>query len=883
MGHLTGFKEQVSPEDTIMNLLQIGFADPNDPELIVRADLLRKAFAKVEPAEAAPLYGRLSNKRSSEKLVVLFHHVLSTALRNDLLQILQRKTEEARSTTRTAAPLVQQEERAITFRALPDRATIYSGLEPDSFVTGHTLARTRAGVLSYADRLRQKIRSLLEETNSSIQAVAKKQVHDTRNGLSAVIIPASHDWDQIDRRLLFLRYYLESLANANNVRVSTNDLVEQILRNELAFEESRSLNYQQAFPEPDFVARYGSPTGFANQRDFRCGVSHHRYGSPPAPETHVAPLEPYEIFALLLEQLHLTEAQYFELGETVRRETFTDDEIAGIFAEPHIFRQYLLSDGSKTLRAFILHWHREQAYIAKYGHPNDAFRGFATVNPNRIKSTLFRASQNQVVYVTYEALVWIKTELKKAAPYISLICDFIPYVGPIKGLIEGIVGVDLITGDELAGWQRVLAILPAGIEHCGTILKGAKYVAKGAASLAKSDELLIVLVLATKTGKHPIQVIQNMKAVATMSERAVVAAGDEAKAMKGAKALTVTETQAEALNEVKKTVDQINAARPPSGFGSIKDVRPVLPATTVAKHYADARGANGAPDQQDRMVHDRLQATPRKPGSPAPPSDPALPASDSTPKNELRRRKRRERRPKTAGEADARLRASRFPGSGRKPPQPPITPRPVRDMRPGKARDFFKQNRGSKGYSDRVNAAIEKLPAKGEPRGMLERLIEIDKMIRDDYVAAANEAIGRSRTGTGPFVRAQRSQSSAGGSFAGVVNDEGTLSLTGTTPDAKIRVEFDSVDFRKKTFIETKRSNVLKTVEELADQMKRQAQFSKDWNFGHIVWETFEERDVGTFLNRLQEARKRLPRDLADKIEIRNPTTAHDELFDPLD
>jgi hypothetical protein len=238
--------------------------------------------------------------------------------------------------------------------------------------------------------------------------------------------------------------------------------------------------------------------------------------------------------------------------------------------------------------------------------------------------------------------------------------------------------------------------------------------------------------------------------------------------------------------------------------------------------------------------------------------------------------------PWVGGAADAAPRASRFAGSGRKPAQPPVPPRPVNTMGSGKARDFFKQNQGSKQYSDRVKAAIEKLPAKGEPRGMKGELEDIDKMIRDDFVANANESIGRSRTGTGPFVQAQRSQSNAGGRFAGVVNDEGALSLTGVTRAGE-KVEFDSIDFARRTFIETKQSNVRKTVEELADQMRRQAQFSKDWNFGHIVWETYEETDISAFMKRLMDAKKRLPKDLADKIDIRNPTTAHHELLDPLD
>lgn len=43
---------------------------------------------------------------------------------------------------------------------------------------------------------------------------------------------------------------------------------------------------------------------------------------------------------------------------------------------------------------------------------------------------------------------------------LSLVLDFLPIVGTGKGLIEAVTGRDLLTGEELAEWERALGFLP---------------------------------------------------------------------------------------------------------------------------------------------------------------------------------------------------------------------------------------------------------------------------------------------------------------------------------------------------------------------------------------------------------------------------------------
>ncbi|HCT76956.1 MAG TPA: hypothetical protein DGT23_10275 [Micromonosporaceae bacterium] len=43
---------------------------------------------------------------------------------------------------------------------------------------------------------------------------------------------------------------------------------------------------------------------------------------------------------------------------------------------------------------------------------------------------------------------------------LSMALDFVPVVGTVKGIIEAITGKDLITGQELAWWERLLGVVP---------------------------------------------------------------------------------------------------------------------------------------------------------------------------------------------------------------------------------------------------------------------------------------------------------------------------------------------------------------------------------------------------------------------------------------
>lgn len=57
----------------------------------------------------------------------------------------------------------------------------------------------------------------------------------------------------------------------------------------------------------------------------------------------------------------------------------------------------------------------------------------------------------------------------------SLLLDFVPVVGTAKGVVEAILGRDLLTGQELSWWERGLGVLPgvAGLASVAGVVRAA--------------------------------------------------------------------------------------------------------------------------------------------------------------------------------------------------------------------------------------------------------------------------------------------------------------------------------------------------------------------------------------------------------------------------
>lgn len=89
-----------------------------------------------------------------------------------------------------------------------------------------------------------------------------------------------------------------------------------------------------------------------------------------------------------------------------------------------------------------------------------------------------------------EPLQWFNNDRlrERMAEIVSSYTNLVPVIGQVKGVIEGIVGVEWLTGRDLAGWERALNLASAiphihgvkGVMHiAGTIGHGAHIVNRG--------------------------------------------------------------------------------------------------------------------------------------------------------------------------------------------------------------------------------------------------------------------------------------------------------------------------------------------------------------------------------------------------------------------
>lgn len=91
---------------------------------------------------------------------------------------------------------------------------------------------------------------------------------------------------------------------------------------------------------------------------------------------------------------------------------------------------------------------------------------------------------------------------RKGKEITSTFLDFVPYVGTAKGIIEGITGRDLVTGEKIDLFSRVMGIIPGakavgkgvkGIKATGKIIKNSKKIkvvlSDGSKITLKSDEV----------------------------------------------------------------------------------------------------------------------------------------------------------------------------------------------------------------------------------------------------------------------------------------------------------------------------------------------------------------------------------------------------------
>jgi len=250
--------------------------------------------------------------------------------------------------------------------------------------------------------------------------------------------------------------------------------------------------------------------------------------------------------------------------------------------------------------------------------------------------------------------------------------------------------------------------------------------------------------------------------------------------------------------------------------------------------------------------------------------------------------------PKAGAGSEKTLQPTRRPAPRRPPadlPEYPQFPESVGSRKPSEALKFFQDNAAK--YPKSIQKAINN----ARP-GSAADVEGIDRLIRNAQTARANKALGydpvstRVQTGVDPAGRPILEPSSPFTSstkghtpkVAGTEFERGaTLSAKGEPKNLTFegqtktgeRIQIDDFDFRTRSGKEIKMPLAIaedprffqRNFAKIVDQMRRQAQFVKDWNFTQYVWEMYTPEDARAAARALRQLAEDSPV-LADKIKI---------------
>jgi hypothetical protein len=222
-------------------------------------------------------------------------------------------------------------------------------------------------------------------------------------------------------------------------------------------------------------------------------------------------------------------------------------------------------------------------------------------------------------------------------------------------------------------------------------------------------------------------------------------------------------------------------------------------------------------------------------------------------------------------------------------PEPPAFPESVDARGARESLDFFKANHDNypKEVRDLIDAARP---------GSAASVKKIDFAIRAGQARAGNRALGfpaesqSVQAGIGPSGRPVIEPSSPftattkghtplvpgaefeRGATLAASGEPKNLTFTGQTRTTGETVQIDDFNFASKTPKEIKMPLALKNdprffannQESLIDQMRRQAQFARDWNFSRYMWEMHSAEDLAA----AEGLRDQLPPDLAKWIQV---------------
>ncbi len=96
----------------------------------------------------------------------------------------------------------------------------------------------------YIEALVGCIRKVLPLRNRDIQRKAIAQLNAKISNHALVVLPSSHEWSDLNNRLLFFRYYAEGLNQMGDGNSSEDELIKKIIEMEIQYEKKSNSHYR---------------------------------------------------------------------------------------------------------------------------------------------------------------------------------------------------------------------------------------------------------------------------------------------------------------------------------------------------------------------------------------------------------------------------------------------------------------------------------------------------------------------------------------------------------------------------------------------------------------------------------------------------------------
>jgi hypothetical protein len=301
-----------------------------------------------------------------------------------------------------------------------------------------------------------------------------------------------------------------------------------------------------------------------------------------------------------LDVLKLNYPEYLTLLEWFELEEFSEEEMLRVLKDTWLLKAFLKHNSSvrsehEKLTSF-------KQFVNDYDRKGN-WRRFVEVNLGEIKSpTLFATNAAPAAIADM-----IESFTLLAA---SIALDFVPIIGTAKMIIEATGGVDLISGEKLATWQRILIVVPAGCKLGGRAVSG---LARGAVRATKS-RATAVLVMSKLVLQVPAPAMRMSDRVALVADTLVKTPKVNAK---------IIEEAAKEIprHAVKATATGLQkaAAKEVMKWGNIlKELEAAIKiASKVPVADKTQYPANGIPNGEERMA-ELYRATDQRPSNRTP-------------------------------------------------------------------------------------------------------------------------------------------------------------------------------------------------------------------------------------------------------------------------